>query len=151
MKPSFVSGEANITILQATQSFYRRVKDWLISQRDALTQERLAVEHQLSEWSLDEVRTTLTEDLEQIQDDLAEIARHLALCNHINQLLAVRIRALAAIDEIRRLDRSGASQDIGDTGMQFLYRSTECAFEDLSTQEEELLEDLLDRYGRRDD
>lgn len=108
MKLSFVNEEANTATLQATQSFYRRVKDWLISQRDALTQERLTVEHQLSEWSLDEVRAMLIDELEQIQEQLAETADHLALCNRIIHMLGVGIRALPAIDEVSRVDRSGA-------------------------------------------
>lgn len=151
MKLSFVNEEANAATLQATQSFYRRVKNWLISQRDALTQERLTVEQQLSEWFLDEVRAMLIDELEQIQEQLAETADHLKLCNRIIHMLGVGIRALPAIDEVSRVDRSGAFQDVGDTGMQLLYRRTECASDDLSAREEELLEDLLDRYDRRND
>jgi hypothetical protein len=151
MKLSFVNEEANITTLQATQSFYRRVKDWLITQRDVLTQERLTVEHQLSEWSLDEVRDMLVDDLEQIQEQLAQTADHLTLCSRIIHMLSVRIRALPAINEVSRVDHSGASQDVGDTGMQLLYRSTECTPDILSAREEELLEDLLERYDRRND
>jgi hypothetical protein len=66
-------------------------------------------------------------------------------------MLSVRIRALPAINEVSRVDHSGASQDVGDTGMQLLYRSTECTPDILSAREEELLEDLLERYDRRND